>query len=230
MIDLKTVLIDYDDTLHDSNSKFVAKFGPPASALGLDGRGLWGLWLFEVHREIVHRRFPERHDDYEFHCELLFKKLGKPYDDTIAEQIVNGYKAAMEECWTTPSFFGDAFKFLDRAADGNKLCLSTAEHAMEKANCVARFGNRRYFDHVFGDHVINAMKTEPEYYREALRLSGSAPGETVSIGDSLMNDILPAKLVGIKTIWVNRGNERAPKGSKPDHEVGDLLESLKYVQ
>lgn len=229
MIELKTILIDYDNTLHDSDPKFIAKFGPPARALGLDGRRLWEIYLFEVHRGIVHRRFPERHDDYEFHCELIFKKLNRPYDGAIAGQIINGYKTALKECWTNPSFFGDTFEFLDRAADGNKLCLATAEHAREKAECVERFGNRRYFDHVFGDHVIKAMKTEPEYYREVLRISNSPPEETAAIGDSLTHDVLPAKLVGIKTIWVNRRNEQAPEGSKPDHEVKNLLESLKYL-
>ena len=32
---IKTILIDYDNTLHDSNSKFIIKFNVPTSKLGL---------------------------------------------------------------------------------------------------------------------------------------------------------------------------------------------------
>lgn len=222
-------MVDYDGTIHDSDSKFIAKFNLPARELGLRGKRLWEVYLFDVHRGIVHKRFPEKQDDHEFHCKLIFKLLKKSYDGKIARQMIDAYERALKECWTNPSFFDDTFEFLDRVVEKNKLCLATFEHAREKAECVERFGRRKYFDCVLGNHIIGHRKTEKGYYREALKISKSTPEETVVIGDTLTHDIVPAKLVGIETIWVNRRNERAPEDSKPDHEVKKLTEVLKYL-
>ncbi len=226
---MKTILVDYDGTLHDSDSKFIAEFSLPARELGLRGKKLWEIYLFDVHRGIVNERFPEKHNDPEFHSKLIFKQLKRPYDPQIAEKIIEGFKRALEECWTNPSFFDDTFEFLNRVVEENKLCLATFEYAKEKAECVERFGRRKYFDSVLGDYIINHRKTDKEYYEEALKISNSTPEETVIIGDTLTHDIVPAKLVGIKTIWLNRRNERAPENSKPDHEVKKLTEVLNYL-
>lgn len=226
---MKTLLIDYDGTLHDSDSKFIAKFSPPARKLGLRGKKLWKLYLFDVHRGLVHKRFPKKHDDPRFHCRLIFKLLKKPHNGKIAEEMIDAFERALRECWTNPSFFDDTFEFLDRVVGKDKLCLATSEYAREKAGCVERFGRKKYFDHVLGDYNIDCRKTEKEYYQKALKISNSTPEETVIIGDTLTHDIVPAKLVGIRTIWVNRRNERAPEGSEPDHEVKKLMEVLKYL-
>ena len=91
---MKTVFIDYDNTLHDSDSKFIERFDEPARALGLTGKELWEIYLFKIHREIVHSRFLERHSDGEFHCKLIFEHLGKNYDRVLAERIIDAYQKA----------------------------------------------------------------------------------------------------------------------------------------
>lgn len=227
---MKSILIDYDGTLHDSDSKFIARFDPPARALGLTGEKLWEIYLFKIHRGIVHKRFPERHADAEFHCKLIFEYLDKSYDKPLAGQIINAFKAAEEECWKRPSFFPDALEFLNRIAGRYKVCLITGEHAKEKAECLEKFGRRKYFDLVLGEGLIGYRKTEPKYYARALKFSNSRARETVVIGDTLTHEVLPAKSVGIKTIWVNRKDEIAGEEAKPDHEVKNLLEALNHLQ
>ena len=61
------------------------------------------------------------------------------------------------------------------------------------------------------------------------KFSGTLLG--VSIGDTILTDIYPAKLVGIKTIWVNRNNEKTPTEPErtPDHETSNLTSALGFL-
>lgn len=227
---IETILLDYDNTLHDSDSKYIKRLGEPARLLGLSGRDLLEIYLIKVHWGIVHPKFPERHDDVKFHSELILSLLGRPPDEQFSELLVEGIMRAEEECYREPAFFSDAFPFLNRVAREYRLCLSSSDHAREKAECVERVGGIKYFERVFGTHNILHHKTKPEYYREVLELSGSAPERTVSIGDALSHDIIPAKAVGIRTIWVNRRGQRAPEGAEPEYEVKDLLGAIEAIR
>ena len=89
----------------------------------------------------------------------------------------------------------------------------------------------QYFDHIFSEPEIGFLKTEQSYYRIALERAGARPDETVSIGDTPMSDIRPAKAVGITTIWVNRRGEPTPENhdQRPDHEVHNLIEAVEIL-
>jgi len=83
------------------------------------------------------------------------------------------------------------------------------------------------------------VSTEAEWIRyaiqllaslEALKKSGSIASETLSIGDSLHDDIIPAKKAGLKTVWVNRNGRRANANKDyVDFEVSDLTEASRLL-
>lgn len=226
---IKTLLLDYDNTLHDSDSLFTTRLN---GLFGLDGRELWDFYLFKIHRGIVHKRFPARHDDPEFHCKLVFEHLGRPYDEVTAKTFIERYVEAEEATWSDPNFFPDTFHFLNHISERPyNLCLSTGVHAKEKAAALDKYGSRRYFNHVFGEDSIGYIKLNPEYYKEVLRLSASRAEETASIGDTLTTDIAPAKALGITTIWINKRGSEPPNDPRwrPDHEVKNLSEILIHL-
>ncbi|MEM3736544.1 MAG: HAD family hydrolase [Candidatus Bathyarchaeia archaeon] len=225
---IKTVLLDYDNTLHNSDSKFAERL---EGILPISGAKLWELYCYYIHRELVHEFYPERHDDGEFHCKLLFKYLGIPYDRSSVRRILEGYYEAEVDCWRNPTFYPETFHFLNMLKDrGYKLCLATGSHAQEKVECVEKFGSRVYFELALEEKILGYRKSDPRFYSEALEFSNSQPGETVTIGDNLTHDILPAKAVGVKAIWVNRRGERVFRDqTRPDHEVKDLLAVLRCL-
>jgi putative hydrolase of the HAD superfamily len=93
-----------------------------------------------------------------------------------------------------------------------------------------RTGNK-FFKHTFSEQTLGVLKTEPEYYRKALRLAKASPVETVSVGDTPLSDIRPAKLVGIKTIWVNRNQEPKPleEDQIADYEAKGLRKAVEII-
>lgn len=71
-------------------------------------------------------------------------------------------------------------------------------------------------------------KPDPKIFRMALNRSGCLPEQAVMIGDRLDNDIVPAKRLGMKTVWIKRGfgglsSIRSPE-EEPDFTVADLSE------
>ena len=74
---------------------------------------------------------------------------------------------------------------------------------------------------------LGAEKPDPAIFREALRLGGARAAETVYVGDSPHLDVVGARSVGIRTVWVNAGGDAWPAdlGAPPDavvRHVGEL--------
>ena len=57
--------------------------------------------------------------------------------------------------------------------------------------------------------------------------------EACMIGDRIDNDVIPAKSIGMKTIWVKQGfgalQVALAKENAPDQEVGSLSELLRIL-
>jgi len=222
----KVLFIDYDETLHDTYSKFRLKLD---GVYGLSAAEIMDAYL-AVHRGIVHTQFPERHDDFSFHQRLLADHLGIPYDEAQARDMGRRFKEAQEASWTTPTFFPDALYFLDKAKERNVLCLTTGDHAEKKARAIEKASGRSHFSYVF-DHTHLGLKGSSTYFENALMSTKSSPDETVVIGDSLEHDIAAAKGAGIMAIWVNRrGQARAGDSVEADFEAADLLGVLHHLE
>ena len=83
--------------------------------------------------------------------------------------------------------------------------------------------NRLRFDAVITSESVRAYKPHPQIFEAALKALRANPAEVVHVGDSLAEDIAGASRLGIRTIWVNRGEvRRTPTDPKPDAEVRDL--------
>ena len=61
---------------------------------------------------------------------------------------------------------------------------------------------RDLFDMVIDSSEVKLFKPDPEIFAFALRELNSKPDETVVIGDSYDRDIVPAKQIGCKTVWL----------------------------
>ncbi|UCC60178.1 MAG: HAD family hydrolase [Dehalococcoidia bacterium] len=221
----KILFIDYDETLHDTLSKFAIKL---EGIYGLSARELMDAYL-TLHRGIIHTRYPDKHDDFFFHQKLLTDHLGKPYDENMAHRMAVSFKEAQESSWTEPNFFPDTFVFLDKVEERHILCLTTGDYAREKADAVEKAAGTSYFSYIF-DHTHLGIKGSSAYFENALMSTNSRPEDAIVIGDSLEHDVAAAKGAGIRAVWVNRrGMSHMGDTPVPDYEARDLFEVLKYL-
>jgi FMN phosphatase YigB (HAD superfamily) len=227
---LTTVLLDYDSTLHDMDGVMERSLD---GMMGFNGEELYHIWVYDIHRALIHTGYLNHHDDMMFHCKLLFSRLEMPFDEDVSRHICEKFEAAREVSIINPVYYDDSIESLDKLkALGLSLCLSTGYNAKEKATTLEKKTGLQYFDYTFSEDILGFLKTEPEYYKEILKVTRSKPPETVSVGDTPLSDIRPAKIVGIKTIWVNRAMEDIPRSSEllPDYETRNLKEAVDIIE
>ena len=221
------ILIDFDGTLHDTESVYALKLD---GLLGLAGLKLYHIFLFEVHRKVVHRHYPHRHDDMDVHRRMLLQHLERAYDGNTENLLAARFKEADKAVLENPKLFREVPSFLDRVVTvGYQLCLSTGGgNSQEKARAITKALRVDYFENVLGEEILGYLKHEPSYCEEALKRLSWKAENTVSIGDTLLTDIYPAKVAGIKTIWVNRKKEKITIDPEktPDYETSNLIPAL----
>ncbi|MFZ6032657.1 MULTISPECIES: HAD family hydrolase [unclassified Melioribacter] len=95
---------------------------------------------------------------------------------------------------------------------------------------------KKYFAFIVDSAVIGFRKPDPKIFQFALNELGVNPNNAVMIGDSYNNDIVPAKLIGCKTIWINnRGwneqneNDKADFIIKSFKELPEILKTINKV-
>ena len=95
------------------------------------------------------------------------------------------------------------------------------------------WGIGKYFDVVVASAEAECAKPDLKIFNLALEQAGCKPNEAVMIGDRLDNDIVPAKQLGMKTIWVRQGFAKyqsiSNETEKPDFiidSISDILDIL----
>ena len=129
---------------------------------------------------------------------------------------------------------------LERLYPGVKQLLHTlsqryklgiiANQAQGTKERLENWGIRQYFDVIVASAEEGCEKPDPKIYEIALSRAKCAPEEAVMIGDRLDNDIVPAKRLGMKTVWVKQGFARfqcvSDEIEKPDYTVDTIPEVL----
>ena len=86
----------------------------------------------------------------------------------------------------------------------------------------------KYIDLVIASAEEGVAKPDRKIFEIALERGNCKTANSIMIGDRIDNDIVPANLLGMKTIWIKRGFGQYWKISKeiekPDFVVNNLLE------
>ena len=83
-------------------------------------------------------------------------------------------------------------------------------------------GIGKYFTEIMISGEVGYGKPDRLIYQLVLSRLGAKPESIWNIGDSLERDILGAKAIGIKTVWVKRYGMSRDESTIPDLEVSNL--------
>lgn len=101
------------------------------------------------------------------------------------------------------------------------------------AERLERWGLLKYIDAVAASAELGVSKPDRAIFDKALEMAGCKAQEAVMIGDRLDNDIVPAKKLGMKTIWIRQGFAiyQNPQNTEeqPDYIVDSLAELKKIL-
>jgi 2-haloacid dehalogenase len=80
------------------------------------------------------------------------------------------------------------------------------------------------FDWIVTAQQVKSYKPAPAHFLAALDRIGLPPGQVLHVAQSLYHDHVPAKRLGLRTVWVNRRHGRAGPGATPPAEARPDLE------
>jgi len=150
--------------------------------------------------------------------DVFFKRLGLEVQVEI--EHLNAYSKPFLELTRLKEGAREAVKHL---SNGYSLILvSNLSYARMGREVLRRNGLLNYFSGVLFSDEVGFRKPHPKIFQLALEIAGSDPSECVMIGDELEDDMLGAKKLGIKTIWVPWED----KYTEPIRYVDDVAFSL----
>ena len=92
------------------------------------------------------------------------------------------------------------------------------------------WGLRKFFEVIAASAEIGYAKPDKEIFEKAFALAMCCAEESVMVGDRLDNDIVPAKALAMKTVWIKNGlaqyQDAALGEGFADYQVNKLSELL----
>lgn len=96
-----------------------------------------------------------------------------------------------------------------------------------------KWGIRQYFGSVTASTEEGVSKPDLEIFRRAFVKAGCSAENSVMVGDRIDNDIVPAKALGMVTVWIKQGfavySSPTCLREQPDHTISNLLELKNFL-
>jgi HAD superfamily hydrolase (TIGR01662 family) len=88
----------------------------------------------------------------------------------------------------------------------------------------------KIFDVVVVSGAVNKRKPSPEIFQKALQKMGVSAEDAVFVGDTANVDIIGAKAIGMKTIYIERRKQEEAEQACPTQTIKSLSELLEAIK
>lgn len=220
----KTVLLDLDHTLFDTDASEKTAFENAMRAAGVPEAIAWfrtyqrinlELWAALERGELqpgVIRNL--RFEKFVAECKL----------DASPAQMADDFVAGL-------GAFGDLYAgaraVLEQLRATTSLALVTNGFGEVQRSRIARLGLDQYFDAVAISAEIGFAKPDARIFDFVFESLGAPSRDAaVMVGDNLLADIAGGANYGIATCWYNPNGRASGAAHAIDHEIGDLQDLL----
>ena len=139
--------------------------------------------------------------------EIVFSKALEYYQQNKKGdlEVARFYNVSLPK-WETEyeALYPDSEQVLKRLKEKYKIGV-IANQSFGTADRLAAFGILNYIDLVVASAEEGVSKPDSRIFEIALERSQCPADKTFMIGDRIDNDILPAKKIGMKTLWIRQG-------------------------
>ena len=180
---------------------------------------------------------------YQNRIERTITGTNVTYDDfynkmvEISKYNQSGYNKALEAYGLKMAPWNSDDEFVYPEA---KNCLSElskhykigiiANQNLGSEERLEKLGLLKHIDLVIASAEEGVAKPDLRIFQIALARAECKPEEAVMVGDRIDNDIIPAKKIGMKTVWIRQGFGKYyvpdPAAEKPDRTVNSLNELI----
>ena len=154
-------------------------------------------------------------------------KLKPPLNiDSLVEEFLEFY---FENCSNRSFLYPNVFNTLRKLKSKFKIALCTNKKQFITEKILMDFKIKDFFDCVLGSNSKIKLKPDTEMLEYCLSECHVEPEQAIMIGDS-SNDIIPAKTLGMKSIYVTYGYGKIENSIKPDYVIDCFNEVLKVIK
>lgn len=104
--------------------------------------------------------------------------------------------------------YAESIKTLETLKERGYNLGVIANQVMGTAQRLEAWSMLKYFDVLATSEELGVAKPHKEIFKKALESARCLPENSVMIGDRIDNDIIPAKELGMKTVWIRQGLSR----------------------
>ena len=191
--------------------------------------------LIELGADVEVARFNQVYDDHlKSQTGSLRSKLCVEFFGNLETE--SELMAAATELWvfTEADLYPEALNTIAKLSDrGLKIGL-VANQPPSVVESLKRDGIFNFIKFAGISALVGVEKPDPKIFELALEGLGVSASETIHIGNRIDTDVLPAKKLGFKTIWVRRGEANpeptASDLAEPTFVVDDLLNVPELIQ
>lgn len=208
---------DLDDTLYDCKQPFkkaMADFFPEkVDSIDLDQANSDYRALGDSYFNLMQQKIITADDSGILRIFNLAKRYGLDLDVIEAADFQDAYKKYQYEMKLSLEYqnFFENFK--------GKLAILTNGQSVHQKKKAHNLGVENYFDkqNIFASSDLSVSKPDPKAFLEVFEAMREDPEDWYYIGDNYINDMEPAKKIGMKTIHMNRHHQKS--GPAADYEV-----------
>lgn len=183
----------------------------------------------------------DEHIAYEHRMKEIASLANVPYEE-VYEKAIELYKENKKGdievakalgvelpkwCKEDEFLYNDAAKCLEALSNRYKIGI-IANQSLGTKERLKKHGVLRYIDMVVASAEEGVAKPDKRIFEIALKRANCEPGNAIMIGDRIDNDIIPAKSLGMHTIWVKQGYGRywniTKEIERADYSVDNLSE------
>jgi putative hydrolase of the HAD superfamily len=149
----------------------------------------------------------------------LFQESEPCLTDDEADERFEIYLQHYEENWM---LFDDVLPCLNALSNYNLGIISNG-NTEQQTKKLCQTGIVERFSIIVVSEDVGVSKPKPDIFLSACRRAGVKAQQCNYVGDSLQNDVLAAKAVGMKSIWLNREDLYCPLGIPVIKSLDELV-------
>lgn len=212
--DFDALSFDCYGTLIDWEAGIIGALGPWARRSNSEHTDEYLLVVYSDHEAAVEAEHPTL-----IYSEVLaeaFRRTGKTLNIPVSDEEAAAFGRSVPD-WPA---FPDSAEALMRLKKHYQLIILSNVHREGFTGSNARLGV--VFDEILLAQEIGSYKPNLRNFDVLVRRAGElgvAKGRLLHVAQSLFHDHVPAKEVGLQTVWINRRHDKPGWGATPDPHV-----------
>jgi len=213
---IKCILIDLDGTIINSGPDLIDSLNFVLKNQNINSveRGIIGSLVGGGAKAMIMRAYENL-------------KLTPPLNiDSLEKEFLEFYS---ENCSNRSFLYPNVFNTLKKLKSKFRIALCTNKKQFITEKILLDFKIKDFFDCVLGSDSKIKLKPDTEMLEYCLNECHVTPEQAIMIGDS-SNDIIPAKTLGMESIYVTYGYGKLEKSIKPNYIIDCFSEVLRVIK